>query len=129
MYVLPNVQSESRNIYTDCISSQKLPKKIYDDISILLKNVHIYLKKYNNWWKEMLTSAGITTTYGELDEARDYWERYINKDYLADQVDDLAMASAAKSGCRKCTNELATGVKTKKGHDDGCPRKQRRRLS
>ena len=84
-------------------------------------------EKYNNWWKEMLTNAGITTTYGELDEARDYWERYINKDYLADQVDDLAMASAAKSGCRKCTNELETGVKTKKGHDDGCPRKQRRR--
>ena len=44
-------------------------------------------------------------------------------------VVSTTLASAAKSGCRKCTEELATGVKTRREHDDGCPRKQRRRSS
>jgi len=35
----------------------------------------------------------------------------------------VAVAEAAKSGCRKCIKELATGEKTRKTHDDFCPRK------
>ena len=34
-----------------------------------------------------------------------------------------SLAAAAASGCRKCTKELASGEKTRKGHDKGCPRK------
>jgi phage host-nuclease inhibitor protein Gam len=36
-----------------------------------------------------------------------------------------SLAKAAASGCRKCKNELKTGEKTSKGHDDTCPLKWR----
>jgi len=35
----------------------------------------------------------------------------------------VSVEDAAVSGCRKCVKELATGVKTRKTHDDFCPRK------
>jgi hypothetical protein len=35
------------------------------------------------------------------------------------------LAEAAAAGCRKCTKELNTGEKTRKQHDDHCPRKWR----
>ncbi|KAL3777497.1 hypothetical protein ACHAW5_000563 [Stephanodiscus triporus] len=35
----------------------------------------------------------------------------------------VSVEVAAVSGCRKCVKELATGVKTRKTHDDFCPRK------
>ena len=35
----------------------------------------------------------------------------------------VSVEDAAVSGCRKCVKELATGVKTRKTHDDYCPRK------
>lgn len=33
------------------------------------------------------------------------------------------LEDAAESGCRKCVKELETGIKTRKEHDDICPRK------
>jgi hypothetical protein len=33
------------------------------------------------------------------------------------------LEDAARSGCRKCVKELETGIKTRKEHDDICPRK------
>jgi hypothetical protein len=39
----------------------------------------------------------------------------------------LSLEATAASGCKKCQQELATGTKSKKSHDDCCPRKQTRK--
>mmetsp|Transcript_15532 Transcript_15532/g.37236 ORF Transcript_15532/g.37236 Transcript_15532/m.37236 type:complete len:1403 (-) Transcript_15532:2548-6756(-) len=41
------------------------------------------------------------------------------------QDNPVTLAEAAAAGCKKCRKELATGEKTRKTHDDSCPRKWR----
>ena len=71
----------SIKLIQECKDAQK------DIITQLKEKDEELREKYNNWWKEMLKSCRITSQYGKLDEAHDYWNGYIDKDHLAD-LDD-----------------------------------------
>ena len=66
----------SIKLIQECKDTQK------DIITQLKEKDEELREKYNNWWKEMLKSCRITSKYGKLDEAHDYWNGYIDKDHL-----------------------------------------------